>query len=108
MQFSIKTAESFVFWGGFIYGLYMDLCDQFCLSSQMVGHCPSIHQSFVAKPWNVGYYTQTIQPNSIIPAMLIDSIDFYHFIPLSETIPWLGGHKIKIAKFVLFSCTLFN
>ena len=28
----------------------------------------------------VGHYTQTVQPNLFIPAVLIGTFDFYHFI----------------------------
>ena len=31
----------------------------------------------------VRHYTQIFQPNSVLPAVLIDIIDLYHFTPLS-------------------------
>ena len=38
------------------------------------------------KNCNVGHYTQTVQPDCLIPAMLKGFFDFYHFIPLSLTL----------------------
>ena len=41
------------------------------------------------------HYTQTVPPNSFIPAILIGTIDFYHFIPLSLTLTLPRGHTIS-------------
>ena len=54
-----------------------------------------------AKNFNFEYYTQTVQPNSFIPAMLIGTIDFYHFILLSLTLTLDGGHKIDAKQNLL-------
>ena len=45
-----------------------------------------------------------------IPAMLIDTFDFNHFIPLSLTLTLLGGHEVSEKQNLLasFSRTLFN
>ena len=64
----------------------------------------------VTKTFNIGHYTQTVQPNLFIPAMLIGTIDFYHFILLSLTLILPGGHMVSIKQNLLasFSCTLSN
>ena len=41
---------------------------------------------FCGKNLNTGHYVQTVQPNLYIPAILIGTIDFYHFILLSMTL----------------------
>ena len=38
------------------------------------------------KNFNVGHYTQIFQQKSCIPAMLIGTICFYHYIPISLTL----------------------
>ena len=50
---------------------YMDLCNESCSSGW-----PTV---LSGKIFNVGHYRQTIQPNFFIPAMLIGTIDLYHF-----------------------------
>ena len=62
------------------------------------------------KNFNVGHYAQFFQPNVFIPAMLIDTIDFCHPIPLSLTLTMAGGHKViaKQSLLVSFSHTLFK
>ena len=52
----------------------MDLCNELCLS----GRAP-----WRGKHFNVRHYTVPFQPVCFIPAMLIGTIDFYHFISLS-------------------------
>ena len=47
------------------------------------------------KDLNSGHYMQTFQPNLVTPAMLIGNIDLYHFIPLSLTLTFPGGHKVR-------------
>ena len=44
-----------------------------------------------------------------IPAMSIGNIDFYYFIPLSQTLTMPGGGKVSVKQNLLasFSCTLF-
>ena len=43
-----------------------------------------------------GCYVQTYQPNYFIPAMLvIGTVNFYDFIPLSVTLTLDGGHKVS-------------
>ena len=49
-----------------------------------VGHCVQTFLPNVFKNLNVGHCVQTFLPNVFIPAMLIDTIDFYHFVPLSS------------------------
>ena len=44
---------------------------------------------------------QTVQPNFFIPAMHIGNIDFYHFRPVSLTLP--GGHKVSPKQNLLAS-----
>ena len=47
---------------------------------------------------NVGHYTQTVEPNFIIPAMFIGTIDFYHFIPFSLTLTLSGYDRVCAKK----------
>ena len=47
------------------------------------------------KNFNIGHYMQTVPPNVFIPAMLIGTTDFYHFIPLSLSLTLPGGHSIS-------------
>ena len=52
---------------------------------------------------SIGHYTQTILPNVFIPAMLIGTIDFYHFMPftLTLTLPWgQAQHEAKSIGFI--------
>ena len=42
---------------------------------------------------NVKHYIQTLLLNLFILAMLISTIDFYHFIPLSVTLSLAGGSE---------------
>ena len=62
------------------------------------------------KTFNIGHYTQTFQLKFFIPAMLIDSIDFYNLIPLSMTLTVPGGHKVSAKQdlFASFSPTIFS
>ena len=62
------------------------------------------------KNFDVGYYTQNVLPNLFIPAMLIVTIDFYHFIPLSLTLTSPTCHKVSAKQNLLasFSHTLFT
>ena len=62
------------------------------------------------KNFNVGYCKQTFRPNTFILAMLIGTIEFCHFIPLSVTLTLAGGHKVSTEQNLLasFSCILFN
>ena len=53
--------------------------------------------------FNIGHYTQTLQPFFFIPTMHIGTIDFYHFIPLSVALTLAGGHKVS-AKQNLLAC----
>ena len=39
--------------------------------------------------------TCRLLPNSFVPAMLIGTIDFCHFIPLSVTVTLAGGHMVS-------------
>ena len=36
-----------------------------------------------SKKFKVGHYVQTLQPSSFIPVMLMGTVDFSHFMPLS-------------------------
>ena len=52
--------------------------------------------------FNVRHYTQTVHPIVFIPAMLIGTIDFYHFRSLSLTLTLSGGHKVSTMQNLLF------
>ena len=79
----------------------MALCNESCSSGQLA--------VLRGKNFNVIHYTQTFQPNVFIPAQLIGTIDFYHFMPLSLTLSQ-GGHKVSAKQnlFASFSPTFFN
>ena len=94
----------FVCWlVGFLGSIWnhMDLCIKSCLASRLA----SIH----GKNFNVGQNMQSVQPNFFIPAMLIDTIDCYHFLPLLLTLALPGGHKVSGKQNLLasFSWILF-
>ena len=55
----------------------MDLCNQWYMYGWLACRPLSI---IMAK---LGHYMETFQPNSFILAMLIGTIDLYHFTPLS-------------------------
>ena len=61
------------------------------------------------KNFNIWHYAQTFQPNFSIPAMLIGTIDFYHFIWLAD-LDLACGHKVcaKQNLLVSLSCTHFD
>ena len=50
------------------------------------------------------------QPNVFIPAVLIGTIELFHFISLSMTLTLAGGHKVNRMQnlWTSFSCKLFN
>ena len=60
---------------------------------QLAGH-------FSGKNFNIGDYTQTVQQFFFIPAILIGTIDFYHFMSFSLTLTLLGGRKAKPIGFI--------
>ena len=66
----------------------MNQCDVFV---QPAGGCAVL----CGKNLSVEHYIQTFQPNVFLPAMLIGTIDFYHFIPHSVTLTLTGGHKVS-------------
>ena len=76
------------------------------LASHPAGRLNVLH----GKNFNVGHYMQTFQPDVCTPAMLIGTVDYYYFIPLSLTLSLLGGHKVNAMRNILasFSCTFFN
>ena len=77
----------------------MDLCNE----SRSSGWLSSWLAVFYGKNFNTGRYMQTVQPNFLIPAMLVGSVDFYHFIPLSVTMTSAGGHKVSTKQDLLAS-----
>ena len=81
----------------------MDLCSESCLFGGPAGGL-----SCMAKTFNIGHYRQTVQPNFVIPAILVGTIDFYHGIPLLLTLTLPGGHKDSAKQDILasFSRTL--
>ena len=60
-----------------------------------VCHWPAI---LLGKNFIVVHYMQTVQPNFFIPAILIGTIDFYHFIPISLTMTLPRGYKVSANK----------
>ena len=77
----------------------------------VAGHCLSGQLSFMhGKNFNIGQYSQSFQPMFFIPAMLIGTIDFYHFIPLSVTLIMAEVHKVSSKQdlLALFTHTFFQ
>ena len=64
----------------------------------------------LGKNLSIGHCLQTEQPNFFIPAVLIDTINLYDFIPLSLTLTLPGDHKVRTKQNLLtsFSPILFN
>ena len=52
----------------------------------MAGQLAILHR----KDLSAGHYVQTFQANFLIHAKLLDTIDFYHFVPLSVTMTLAG------------------
>ena len=52
------------------------------------------------KNFHVEYYWQTFLPKFFTPGMLIGTLDFYHFTPLSLTLTFTGGHKVSTKHFL--------
>ena len=59
------------------------------------------------KNLNIGHYTQTVQPNFFIPALLIDTIDFYHCIPFSLTLTLSRG-QVSLMAYAKPICFIFS
>ena len=78
--------------------IILDLCD---------GTYPAV---LCDKNFNAGHYSKTFKPNFFVPAMLIGTIDFCHFMPLSLTLNLLESHKDSTKQNFLasFSCTHFK
>ena len=75
-------------------GLFCFVDPYECIMSPVrrAGQLVALH----GKNCNVGHHMQTFPPNFLIPAMLIDTIDFCHSIPLSPTLTLPGGHKVSL------------
>ena len=58
----------------------------------MLPICQSVLQG---KIFSIGHWVLTFQPNCFVPVMLIDTIDFWHFIPLSLTLTFAESHKVS-------------
>ena len=80
----------------------MDLCNEPGSSN-----LPAV---FRGKNFNVGQYTQTVQPYLFMPTMLVSTIGLYDFIPLPLNLTFPGGHKVSAKENLLtsFSRTLFT
>ena len=69
---------------------------------------PAIHLAW--HNFNIGHYSKTFIPNCYTSAMLVDTIGFYHYIPLPLTLILARGCKVSAKQDLLasFSRTLFN
>ena len=74
-------------------------------ANQLAVHTSILH----SKNFNVGHYRQTVPVNFLRSAMLIGTIDFYCFVPLSQALTLPAGHKVSPMQILLasFSQTLF-
>ena len=74
-----------------------------CLSVHLVSQQPA---HLCGRNLSVGHYVQTLQLNLFISAMLLGTVDFSHFIPLSLILILAGGHEVRGKQdfgFVFFS-----
>ena len=55
------------------------------------------------KDLSIGHCKQTVLPKFFVPAMLIGTIDFCHFISLSLTLTFLWGHRVSAKQNLLAS-----
>ena len=86
---------------------FLSLIHIMCVILMYVTSCvcpvgpPAGRPSYIAKNFNAGHNTQTVQPNFFVPAMVIDTINLYHFMPLSL----LQGHIcMRNQQLLPFSC----
>ena len=57
---------------------------------------PAVRPSVLhGKNLSFGHYKQALEPILFIPAMLVGTIYFYHFLPLLLTLILAGGHKVS-------------
>ena len=71
----------------------MDQCYDLCLTGHLLRK---------KLKWTL---QETVQSNFSIPAMLIGTIDFYHFMSLSLALALPGGHKLSAKQNLLVSCS---
>ena len=62
------------------------------------------------KNFNIGHYTQTCQSIFFIPALLISTVNVYHFYTIFIGLDLAGGHKVSAKQNFLasFSPAFFN
>ena len=77
------------------YGYHMNFCNELCLASWFAIQMNGQLVVLVWQNFQVRYYKQTFQSISFVPTMLVGTIDFHHFIPLSLTLIVPGGHKVS-------------
>ena len=82
-----------------VFAVIVDRYEHLCHESSLSG-CWAILRG---KNFNILHYRQTVHSNFFIPVMLLDTIDFYHFIPLSLTLTLPGGHKVSAKQNLLAS-----
>ena len=77
---------------------HMNLCDESCSSGRSDGR-----PSCVAINLTLGITHKQFNQFIFLPAMLIRTIAFYHYVPLSLTLTLPGGHKVSAKQNVLAS-----
>ena len=70
---------------------------------RLAGRSQAVRTSCVAKPLTLDITHKLLNQFSFIPAMLIDTIVFYHLIPLSLILTLPGGHKVSAKQNLLAS-----
>ena len=69
----------------------MDLCNQLC-------HPANQMAVLYGTSFNIGYYVQNVEPIVFIPARLMGTIDFFHFMPLSMVL-WCSEEHLSTANY---------
>ena len=69
----------------------MDLCNQGCCLSRW----QAVRLSCVAKTCKVEHCVPSFQPNLFIHAILISTVDVYHFMSRSVTLTLAGGYNVS-------------
>ena len=89
----------------YMSNISVDLCNELCSS----GH-PAGSLSCIVETLRLDIARKGVNQFFFIPAMLISTIDSYHFVPLSLTLTLPGGHRVSVMQNLLtsFSGTISN
>ena len=108
-QHKVRTLWGFFFINMSHKWIFVISCVQ--LEVNCLPVCPSIYLFvFHGKNFYIGECVQMFQPSSFTTAMPIDTIDLFHFTPLSWAFTFTESHKVgrKQNLLVSFLCLLLN